>query len=238
MQQNCKKGLCLAFLFSAMFLTGWEIAGMRSRQTKETAAVAYEAGNWGNPAHRQCNLCGVGAVRCTLCRGSVREGALSDLRLRIGKCLIVICEKNLRNQILFLMVEKGVAVMSRTYYSKKKCGVDTADFYHQFGMSVRTVAEETGISRQVLTGFLINQITMPMVCRILEYLEDKTVEDYERTVERCSCRMKDVEEKRKTAWGDYLFREKNIAGLRKMYLLKRSQPLVPQKSGKEICSVL
>ena len=101
-----------------------------------------------------------------------------------------------------------------------------------------TVAEETGISRQVLTGFLINQITMPMVCRILEYLEDKTVEDYERTVERCSCRMKDVEEKRKTAWGDYLFREKNIAGLRKMYLLKRSQPLVPQKSGKEICSVL
>ena len=36
MQQNCKKGLCLAFLFSAMFLTGWEIAGMRSRQTKET----------------------------------------------------------------------------------------------------------------------------------------------------------------------------------------------------------
>ena len=192
----------------------------------------------GNPAHRQCNLCGVGAVRCTLCRGSVREGALSDLRLRIGKCLIVICEKNLRNQILFLMVEKGVAVMSRTYYSKKKCGVDTADFYHQFGMSVRTVAEETGISRQVLTGFLINQITMPMVCRILEYLEDKTVEDYERTVERCNCRMKDVEEKRKTAWGDYLFREKNIAGLRKMYLLKRSQPLVPQKSGKEICSVL
>ena len=47
MQQNCKKGLCLAFLFSAMFLTGWEIAGMRSRQTKATAAVAYEAGNWG-----------------------------------------------------------------------------------------------------------------------------------------------------------------------------------------------
>lgn len=47
MQQNCKKGPCLAFLFSAMFLTGWEIAGMRSRQTKETAAVAYEAGNWG-----------------------------------------------------------------------------------------------------------------------------------------------------------------------------------------------
>ena len=47
MQYNCKKGLCLAFLFSAMFLTGWELAGMRSRQTKETAAVAYEAGNWG-----------------------------------------------------------------------------------------------------------------------------------------------------------------------------------------------
>ena len=47
MQQNCKKGLCLAFLFSAMFLSGWEIAGMRSRQTKATAAVAYEAGNWG-----------------------------------------------------------------------------------------------------------------------------------------------------------------------------------------------
>ena len=44
MQQNCKKGLCLALLFSAMFLTGWEIAGMRSSQTKETAAVAYESG--------------------------------------------------------------------------------------------------------------------------------------------------------------------------------------------------
>lgn len=151
---------------------------------------------------------------------------------------MVISEKDLRNQILFLMVEKGVAVMSKTYYSKKKCGVDTAEFYHQFGMSVRTVSEQTGISRQVLTGFLINQITMPMVLRILEYLENKTAADYERTVEECSCRMKDVEEKRKTAWGDYLFREKNIAGLRKMYLLKRSQPLVLQRSGKEICSVL
>lgn len=53
MQQNCKKGLCLAFLFSAMFLTGWEIAGMRSRQTKETAAVAYEAGNWGSALARR-----------------------------------------------------------------------------------------------------------------------------------------------------------------------------------------
>lgn len=90
MQQNCKKGLCLAFLFSAMFLTGWEIAGGRSRQTKETAAVAYEAGNWGlgfgaegTQPTGNGNLCGVGAVRCTLCRGSVREGALSDLRLRI-----------------------------------------------------------------------------------------------------------------------------------------------------------
>lgn len=54
---------------------------------------------------------------------------------------MVISEKDLRNQILFLMVEKGVAVMSKTYYSKKKCGVDTAEFYHQFGMSVRTVSE-------------------------------------------------------------------------------------------------
>ena len=224
MQQNCKKGLCLAFLFSAMFLTGWEIAGMRSRQTKETAAVAYEAGNWG---------LGFGA------EGTQPTGNATSAELaQYDAHYVGDPSGNLRNQILFLMVEKGVAVMSRTYYSKKKCGVDTADFYHQFGMSVRTVAEETGISRQVLTGFLINQITMPMVCRILEYLEDKTVEDYERTVERCSCRMKDVEEKRKTAWGDYLFREKNIAGLRKMYLLKRSQPLVPQKSGKEICSVL
>ena len=151
---------------------------------------------------------------------------------------MVISEKDLRNQILFLMVEKGVAVMSKTYYSKKKCGVDTAEFYHQFGMSVRTVSEQTGISRQVLTGFLINQITMPMVLRILEYLENKTAADYERTVEECSCRMMDLETKRKTAWGDYLFREKNIAGLRKMYLLKRSQPLVLQRSGKEICRVL
>lgn len=32
---------------------------------------------------------------------------------------MVISEKDLRNQILFLMVEKGVAVMSKTYYSKK-----------------------------------------------------------------------------------------------------------------------
>ena len=73
---------------------------------------------------------------------------------------MVISEKDLRNQILFLMVEKGVAVMSKTYYSKKKCGVDTAEFYHQFGMSVRTVSEQTGISRQVLTGFLIRSLCL------------------------------------------------------------------------------
>ena len=63
---------------------------MRSRQTKATAAVAYEAGNWGLGFGAEGTQPTGNATSAELAQydahyvgGSVREGALSDLRLRI-----------------------------------------------------------------------------------------------------------------------------------------------------------
>lgn len=47
MRNNCKKGLCLCFLFSLMFLTGWQIAKVQTERTVETAAVLKQPENWG-----------------------------------------------------------------------------------------------------------------------------------------------------------------------------------------------
>lgn len=47
MRNNCKKGLCLCFLFSLMFLTGWQIAKVQTERTVETAAVLRQSENWG-----------------------------------------------------------------------------------------------------------------------------------------------------------------------------------------------
>lgn len=48
MQHNCKKGLYLAFLFSLMFLSGWEIARMRREHTVTTTSmISSSAENWG-----------------------------------------------------------------------------------------------------------------------------------------------------------------------------------------------
>lgn len=47
MKTSCKKGLGIAFLFSAMFLTGWQIACARDERAVSTMTVANEAENWG-----------------------------------------------------------------------------------------------------------------------------------------------------------------------------------------------
>lgn len=47
MKHNCKKGLCLAFLFSLTFCLGWEVAKMRAERTADTTAVISYAENWG-----------------------------------------------------------------------------------------------------------------------------------------------------------------------------------------------
>lgn len=47
MQNHCKKGLCIAFLFSLMFLSGWQVAKMREKRTIDTASIAAQAENWG-----------------------------------------------------------------------------------------------------------------------------------------------------------------------------------------------
>lgn len=47
MRDTWKKRLCLVFLFSLMFLSGWEIAKLQREKTVSTASVAGQAENWG-----------------------------------------------------------------------------------------------------------------------------------------------------------------------------------------------
>lgn len=47
MQISCKKGLRLAFLFSFMFLSGWQIAKLHQDHMIHTMAVVGQADNWG-----------------------------------------------------------------------------------------------------------------------------------------------------------------------------------------------
>lgn len=48
MQNSCKKGLGIAFLFSAMFLSGWQAAKWRTDISVTTMSpIAAEAENWG-----------------------------------------------------------------------------------------------------------------------------------------------------------------------------------------------
>lgn len=47
MQASCKKGLCIAFLCSFLFLLGWQIAKMRGDNTVSTLSILNQAENWG-----------------------------------------------------------------------------------------------------------------------------------------------------------------------------------------------
>lgn len=47
MQTSCKKGLCLAFLFSFMFLSGWQIAKTKEEHTVGTMTLVNQTENWG-----------------------------------------------------------------------------------------------------------------------------------------------------------------------------------------------
>ena len=47
MKNRCKKGLMLAFVFSLMFLSGWEVAKVKTERTVGVMAVSGQAENWG-----------------------------------------------------------------------------------------------------------------------------------------------------------------------------------------------
>ena len=47
MKNRCKKGLILAFVFSLMFLSGWEIAKVKTERTIGAMAVSGQSENWG-----------------------------------------------------------------------------------------------------------------------------------------------------------------------------------------------
>ena len=47
MQTSCKKGLRIAFLFSVMFLSGWQIAKMRDDNTLSKMGIVTQAETWG-----------------------------------------------------------------------------------------------------------------------------------------------------------------------------------------------
>lgn len=120
------------------------------------------------------------------------------------------------------------------YYSKKKCGVDTKEFFRNFGETMTESSRNGGWSRHSLSGFVIGKSRKPQAKNVLEYLEGRTLCGYEDTIRDCIKRLHKVNLNRKRAWTEYLEREKTLSKIREKYDMKREQTLLEQRSGKSI----
>lgn len=120
------------------------------------------------------------------------------------------------------------------YYSKAKCGVDTAKFYRNFGITMQDISNETGCSRQALSGFVIGKSRRSLQVYILEYLSERTRKDYEDTVKNCRRELKEIRSREKKLWQEYFKREKMLCVLRRRYGMRRGHRLTRHISAKEI----
>lgn len=107
------------------------------------------------------------------------------------------------------------------YVSYSSHGVDTKKFYDEFCATIVDVSRATGASRASVTRMAVEHASRQNTEKIVLYLEEISMEDYNFTIQQCTDELKDVIEKVKEAWKAYEKKEKILDKYRYKYGIKR-----------------
>lgn len=109
----------------------------------------------------------------------------------------------------------------REYISYSAHGVDTQKFYEEFNVTIAGVSRVTGASRASVTRMVIYRASEQNTEKIVQYLEEISIEDYVCTIQQCRDELKKFMEKVREAWFAYEKKEKILDQYRYMYGIKR-----------------
>lgn len=93
------------------------------------------------------------------------------------------------------------------YQSYNICGVDTCEFYWDYGTSISKVTEATGVNRSMVTCFAIGTASKKSVQKIAPYMERQNDTVYKEKILECQKEVAEIRRTIREAWKEYRMRE-------------------------------
>lgn len=114
------------------------------------------------------------------------------------------------------------------YVSFAAYGIDAKKFYDEFEVSIQGTSRATGISRASVTRMVAEHASPQNTQKIIWYLEEVSIEDYNRSIEQCRKELKDILMKANAAWQAYQKKEAILNKYRVKYKIARKMEMASQ----------
>lgn len=133
--------------------------------------------------------------------------------------------------------DEEVRIMERIS-SQYTEGIDSKQFYKEFGTNILRIHQDTGIDRAVLCRMPANRTNKKSTEKIVAYLEKLNIEEYNHQIDVCRNEIKKSINNVESAWDEYERKERELDKFRQKYEIERILKKREKKAGCEILEEL
>lgn len=112
--------------------------------------------------------------------------------------------------------------------------MEAKEFYDKFKSNMNEINHATGVCRKSLARLPSENIRKDTAEVVLDYLEWKSIKEYQETIKKCRGDIVAALLKIKEAWENYLARDKLISLYRKKYGISSKETLVRRVKASEV----
>lgn len=112
------------------------------------------------------------------------------------------------------------------YISYASHGINAKEFYNDFEVSIAGISRATNISRASATRMVAKHASRKNTQKIVLYLEEISIEDYNYTLQQCKKDLKNILIRVKDAWIAYEKKEAILNEYRNEYGIVRKKEMV------------
>lgn len=109
------------------------------------------------------------------------------------------------------------------YASYKTYGFSATDFYKKFNVNIKGVSEALGVCRETVSKIPVGEVSMESKEKIITYLEDICIEDYEAAVRQYQEDIILAAENLERAWDSYEAKKKILSDYREKYKMQKNE---------------
>ena len=117
---------------------------------------------------------------------------------------------------------------------KKYVSVEAKAFYNDFNTSIADVSKAVGMARATVTKLVDERTNMLSTEKIVDYLEEVNLQDYNYSVSECTEELRQLLKKIREAWDDYERKEEILKKYRSKYGLQRKKPMAVRMKIKDV----
>lgn len=117
---------------------------------------------------------------------------------------------------------------------KKYVSVEAKAFYNDFNTSIADVSKAVGMARATVTKLVDERTNMLSTEKIVDYLEEVNLQDYNYSVSECTEELRQLLKKIREAWNDYERKEEILKKYRSKYGLQRKKPMAVRMKIKDV----